>query len=78
MKEREGMSQLLNLNSAEKSLQRRKASIPCSQLLMQFAVLTKFVRNYEDKGQKSAQGWRSNIPLKAWVNAQSEKSLDIH
>lgn len=75
MNEREGTSQLLKLNSVEKSLQRRKASIPCSQLLMQFADLTKFVRNYEDKGQKSVQGWRSNIPVKAWVNAQSENSI---
>lgn len=49
MNKREGTNQLLNLNSVGKLLQRRKASIPCSQLLMQFAAPTKFVKNYEDK-----------------------------
>lgn len=47
MNEREGKSQLLNPNSVEKSTVEK--SITWSKLLMQFAALTKFVRNYEDK-----------------------------
>lgn len=45
---------------------------------MQFAALTKFIRNYEDKDRSEiCMSWISNIPVKAWVNAQYENSLDI-
>lgn len=46
---------------------------------MWLTVLTKFVRNYEDKDRSEIHpGSRSNISVKPQDNAQSEYSLNIH